>query len=514
MVRWKEELTREAIHPLMENFPSVADAIFELVDNAVDARRGRKITVDITASKEKDIIVVEDHGGGGMDAAGVAEWLRWGSGRKYSGDTIGMYHQGGKAAAGFLADSLKLYAKATGETDVWSLTDEDWRTRTDTKDWGEPEAVTDQRQLPASLRNHPVDDGFVRIEMRRLREHRYNLDTLVWRISNTYRWLLEDGDLKITVNTQEVQPLALPRSSAFDDVEIDAKLDGRRVRGWVGRLDRDAAVVKSGKRHIKGGIRCLLQGRLICEAEYFGHHAEGKGLLASLIGEVHVNHIRPLPNKTDFQRDSEAWGEVADYMHDFLKPIIAEFRRAGEVRRATKEERRNLASVCDELAETFRRVREKADWETKLDEWAGKHKAVAAPGGRARPEERNGHADPPSTSGQPRRPATEPPDDPVGKLMRLMSRMGGRDLRPPVVFDAFDPSVRTEWRSNGRSNELVINQNFCLYEQLDGSPGYLAETILLAVLAPTEGDPKTVDEYLGEVNNLLSVWAGIHEESE
>ena len=50
MMAWKEELSRDIARVLMEQYSSVADALFELVDNPIDfRRRGRvpEITVEI-----------------------------------------------------------------------------------------------------------------------------------------------------------------------------------------------------------------------------------------------------------------------------------------------------------------------------------------------------------------------------------------------------------------------------------------------------------------------------------
>jgi len=366
-MKWREEFTRDVARVLMEQYSSVADALFELVDNPIDFRRRRRvleITVDV--DKERDLIVVEDHGGAGMDADGIAQWLRWGdrSARQSKSTDIGRWRVGGKAACGYLADRLEMYAKAADKSDVWFLRDEGWASRSEAADWGDPEPLPRDVPLPRSLRSQPKDDGYVRIELSRLRPRVYNIEDLRWHLSNTYRRLLERGEIAIAVNDQRAEPLRLPRSSAFDDVPIDLRTaSGRRVLGWVGRLDRDAVVGPSARRRIQGGMRCLYQGRLVRDGEYFGHGGgDTKGSLASLIGEVEVGFVQPNIMKTDFDRSSREWAEVEAVMHEFLGPIVREFQKSTERRPATREERKCLSSVCDELAEAFRKLQENRSW--------------------------------------------------------------------------------------------------------------------------------------------------------
>lgn len=45
---WKEEGSRGLAHVAMEDFPTVADAIFEIADNPLDYRRGRPLVIEIT----------------------------------------------------------------------------------------------------------------------------------------------------------------------------------------------------------------------------------------------------------------------------------------------------------------------------------------------------------------------------------------------------------------------------------------------------------------------------------
>lgn len=523
MVRWQEQISRNLAQVAMDAFPTAAQALFELVDNPVDFRHGRKLDICVEVDKGRDTIVVEDHGGAGMDAAGIADWLNWGSGRARRPTDIGQYRQGGKAACGYLADSLVLWAKAAGSNEVWMIEDKDWRGRTEAKDWGEPQPMPSSVPLPRTLQGRPKSDGYVRMELSRLRPHRYDPADLHWSLSSTYRRLLEESAISIKLNGAIVGPLELPLSPAFEPVPIDFKTSsGRRVRGWVGRLDRDSVVGVSAKRRIPGGMRCLYQGRLIRDGEYFGHHGEGKGVLASLIGEVELGFVRPTPQKTDFHRDSPEWHEVEKAMHGLLAPVVAAFRKAADKRPATREARKTLGQVCQELSEAFQKLRDERTWpdgrasvglprsgDLPLDQ------PVVGVGGRQPPRPGRGRNHKPPTAERngrrPPRPRTEPPPDAVGHMLRLLSKVAGGDLKPPVIFDSIDRHVRSAWRWDNGSSKMVVNTDFCLFRELGPSPGYLAETIVLELAKPPEGEDRPLADYLSEVTNVLIAWSSVRQ---
>ena len=536
---WKEEFSRDIARVLMEQYSSVADALFELVDNPIDFRRGRRLEITVEVDKDRDLIVVEDHGGAGMDADGIAHWLRWGSGRKRRPTDISRWRVGGKAASGYLANRLVMYAKAAGGTDVWFFEDEGWSTRSEAADWGEPEPLPKDVPLPRSLVERPVEDGYVRIELSHLRQNFYNIEDLRWELSNTYRALLERGDVEISIGGQPVKPLHLPRSSRFNDVPIDLRtVSGHRVRGWVGRLDRDSVVGPSTRRRIQGGIRCLYQGRLVRAGEYFGHAGDAKGSLASLIGEVELRFVAPNLMKTDFNRGSPEWAEVHSVLKPFMAPIIREFQEAAEKRSYTREERKALRTVCEEVGEVFRRLQQDRSW-SGIDHRPGPAERgefpvdppVPGEGGRRRSKraQKNEREEKPNDGEarptKPRGPITEytlaaPEEDSVGKLIRLLDKVSGGTMNPPAILGSLDPSVRAGWRTDGQT-KLVVNTDFPLYEVFrqgqaadrkgQARAGYFAETVIMKLAEPAEGEQRALADYLAEVSNLTAAWARLRQ---
>ena len=268
-------------------------------------------------------------------------------------------------------------------------------------------------------------------------------------------------------------------------------------------------------------------GRLIRDGEYFGHAGDTKGSLASLIGEVELGFAQPNIMKTDFDRSSQEWGEVEAAMHGFLTPIVREFQKAGDKRGVTREERKALGAVCEELAETFRRLQENRLWTGSAaiqDEFAEKGNLPAEPpvpgySGRRKPgsksmqEKAGGNG-----SGEGKRPTGSAllanPEGAVGRMIRLLNKVSGGGLKPPAILDAFDPSMRSGWRTDGGESRLVVNTAFPLYQEFGAVAGYLAETVVMELAKPLEGEEKNVGDYLAEVNTITAAWARIRQRKE
>lgn len=321
-------------------------------------------------------------------------------------------------------------------------------------------------------------------------------------IGNTYRRLIEDRHLTIRLNGKVVEAQKLPMSSAFAQRSADVRLaSGRKVRVWVGRLERDA--LKDGVNRVQGGVRLLYQGRLIAEGEYFGNNLGGQGQLASLIGEADLNHVPPLSNKTGFKRSTPEWEEVDSALHDWLAPIITEFRRAAESQPITREERKKVAQLQRHLTEAFRHLR------TEPGSGPDRSDVDGDQGGRRPPRPKRHRAIGRHLSGthRPPTPRTEPPVDAVGVLERLARRLKRGNEAPPIELADLDPSVRSESLRNADTVVKVrINRQFPVYAELRGHEAYLAETALMELLKPGADERVPVGEFINDLNRALDAW--------
>lgn len=494
---------------LMHNFTSIADALEELVDNAIDFRLGQKLTVNIVADERQDLVIVESDGGRGMGAQEIGEWLNWGEGEQHDVTHIGMYHQGGKAACGFLARHVRLYGKKNDDDRVWLLEDEDWATRSEARDFGEPSPLHPD-EYPDTMRTLPLERGHVRIELAKLNRNkpwtRGTLEKLKCDLSSTYRCLLANGDVAITINGDAVPGLDLPlKSTATHPVKVKLP-GGRKVSGWAGRMNRNDRT-----RHVKSGLRLVYNGRLIKEGEWFGYNYEGKGALNTLIGELHMKGFTPNPNKTDFiDRSETVWDDLGQQVLDQLAPLISELRKSSEELRVTKAEKDRAREVADELETAMRSLREMP--ELPVSERGNGASGGAGEGGRRPPTPRPPRPTEPNPRGpskRPRQPRTPPSDDAVGRLVRLLDGVMGGTRVLPLRIRSWHSSERFAWTPEGDKRWLDINKSYPLYRALKGSKPYLAETATLALCQPQETDSMSASEYMEKVNVILLQWAQV-----
>ena len=117
---------RERIDPrltasLFANYRSATEAILELLDNAVDARIAGQ-PLDVELGVHPGTITLTAVGGAGMGPGQLErDYLRWGASSKRSGDRIGRYGQGGKAAIGHLGQRFAIVAGRAGDEQAFAF---------------------------------------------------------------------------------------------------------------------------------------------------------------------------------------------------------------------------------------------------------------------------------------------------------------------------------------------------------------------------------------------------------
>src|ERR1700686_1534941 len=191
---------RERIDPsittsLFANYRSSADAVMELVDNAIDSRlRGHPLEglIQVHSSFQ----VVDSRGGEGMGPAELERnYLRWGGSSKRGRKLLGQYGQGGKAAIGHLGNSFTVEASRPGDQAAWRFADPDYRDRSKLKTY----------ELKVVSKRVPAEQGYVRIRIDGL-DKRLDPRRLGTRLGDTYRPLILRAEVKMSVNGARVEP--------------------------------------------------------------------------------------------------------------------------------------------------------------------------------------------------------------------------------------------------------------------------------------------------------------------
>ncbi|MHB8507335.1 MAG: ATP-binding protein [Candidatus Dormibacteria bacterium] len=464
-------MIRERIDPgitasLFSNYRSSADAVMELVDNALDSRlAGQPMRIDLIV--HPTWIVVNAEGGEGMGPPELERnYLRWGGSSKRGRGLLGQYGQGGKAAIGHLGASFTVESSRPGDGRAWRFRDPEYRERTKLKTY---ELLEVAKRVPAEL-------GYVRIRIDDV-DRRLDPRRLGSRLAEAYRPLLESNALAISVNQKALTPPPLTLAERHD---FRVRTAGRIIGGWIGVIDTEHRA-----SDFVPGVRCYKLGRLISNGETFGHPSAAQVAgMAQMVGEVDLPPVPLTMNKSDFDRDSAEWVAVEARMHEVLAPLARRLARVGEAPPPVSAIRA-AARVRRLLGQALRLLHSSAMFEGE------------APGGRG-PEK--GAKDPlplieavrkkEEAAERQRQPASPPPP---GKG----SRRGFGD----IVVRALTPSVRSQTVVEDGSTVIVINSRYPLFVARGGDELYQLETAVREMCK--SGEFANVAEFEGRVNEIL-----------
>jgi hypothetical protein len=462
----RERIAPEITASLFANYRSSADAVMELIDNAVDSRiPGSVLSVEIVVHPQS--LVVSAEGGEGMGPRELERnYLRWGGSPKRGRQMLGQYGQGGKAAIGHLGQRFAVEASQPGDGVAWRFTDDNYRDRSRLKTY----------ELVEVTKRTPPEVGYVRIRIDGI-DKRIDSRRLAQRLGETYRPLLEQGLLKLVLDRAQIQPSPLPLT---ERQPFAVNTGGGRLRGWIGLADHELAPTGWIP-----GVRCYRLGRLIVDGEFFGHPGPATvPALVRLVGEVDVPQVELTMNKSDFARDSQQWIAVEMRMHKLLAPWVRKLELdlqapppVGAVKIA--EQVRRLLSQALRMSE-------------RSDLFAGF--ATARPASRQR---RTGEElpleQPPSAGKEPATPhvpraatGDTPPD----------RRTKGFGL---LAVRALDPKVRSMTVLEDGVRTVVINSRYPLFIQRHGDVWYQLETAAREIFK-AEG---SVAEYEKRVSEIV-----------
>jgi hypothetical protein len=483
-------VVRERIDPrltaaLFANYRTPVDAVLELVDNAVDSRvAGRPLAIDLAVHPGR--LVMEIVGGTGMSPAAIErDYLRWGASSKRMGDRIGRYGQGGKAAIGHLGSRFEIVASAAGDEVAYGFEDPAYRDRARLRTY---DLHPRKKSVAAGL-------GYVRIEIGEV-DRKLDPRRLAERLADTYRPMLEAGEVRMVVNRAPITPRPWTIDERHD---ISVRAAGRLIRGWWGLLPE---VPLPGAP--EAGVRLYHLGRLVGAPEWFGHPTPAAHpALNRLVGEVELPHVPVTMNKADVDRGSEVWVAVEARLHVVLAPAVRRLTRE-PASAVTPEAARTAEQVRRILAKALRLLEEGRLFESEVavggDEPGGQ---LALEGVRSRAEapaegtDQEAGVDPGASA------ATEP----APRLPRAGAAGGAGPTRrrgsAEVVVRRLDPRLRSALVEEDGIRRVVINSAYPLYEVRRGDLWYQLETALREVCVTIP--EATVPEFERRVNELMLV---------
>jgi hypothetical protein len=457
----RERIDPEITATLFANYRSSADALMELVDNALDSRLpGQPMKVDLAFHGVA--ITVMSEGGEGMGPKDLERrYLRWGKSIKKGRELLGQYGQGGKAAIGHLGRRFLVESSRPGNPVSWRFTDPNYRDRSRLKTY-------ELQEVPKRVQR---DLGYVRIRIDEV-DKRIDLKRLGQRLSDTYRLLLDRGDLQIIMNGASLKPRSLGEIVRKD---FRVRAAATIISGWVGTVDlakRTADFVP--------GLRCYRLGRLVKDGEFFGHAtpAQEPGM-AQLIGEVEIPRVPLTINKSDFDRDSAPWVAIERRLHRLLQPLA---------RKLSRQTESPPPPSALKVAQQVRRLLSQAlRWADRPELFLG-----SAPARASAPQPTNGerssraHAAPEAQPGAPEAPS-----------QAGARRRGFGD----IVIRPLGPAIRSQTVIEDGIKVVVLNSQHPLFRERRGDIWYQLETAASEICKSIEG--VTVAEYERRVNEIV-----------
>jgi hypothetical protein len=455
---------RERIDPaitasLFANYRSSADAVMELVDNAIDSRiKGSRL--EVLLQVHPSFLVIETRGGEGMGPVELERnYLRWGGSSKRGRKLLGQYGQGGKAAIGHLGASFTVEASRPGDDTGWRFADPDYRDRSKLKTY----------ELKVVPKRIAIEDGFVRIRIDGV-DRRLDPRRLSTRLGDAYRPLILGAELKMIINGAQVEPSPI---NFQEEHRFSARAAGTTIRGWYGTAEPEGR----GVDYVPG-LRCYKLGRLIASAEFFGHpNAVQVSGMARLVGEVDLAPVPLTMNKSDFARDSAEWVAVEKRMHALLAPIA---------RRLAQDE---LAPPPASALKTAEQVRRLLSQVLKLVEREEMFRGLAAARAHTTGPTRGNRQD-----------GVDPKTPPAPARLPAENEQKRRGFGH-VVVRPLDPSIRSQTVIEHEVTTVVINSRHPLFLKRGGDIWYQLETAAREVLKSLEG--ATVAEYERRVNEAV-----------
>ena len=454
----RERIDPEITATLFANYRSSADALMELVDNALDSRLPRQ-SMKVELAVHGDALTVMSEGGEGMGPKDLERrYLRWGKSFKRGRELLGQYGQGGKAAIGHLGHRFSVESSRPGNEVGWRFTDPNYRDRSRLKTY-------EVQEVPKRV---PDELGYVRIRIDEV-DRRIDLKRLSQRLADTYCLLIERGDLQIIVNGAVLKPRSLGEIARKD---FRVRAAGTIVSGWVGTVDP-----AKGTADFVPGLRCYRLGRLVKDGQFFGHPtpAQEPGM-TQLIGEVEIPRVALTINKSDFDRDSAPWVDIERRLHRLLTPLVRELSR--------QTESPPPPSAVKVAQQVQRLLSQALRWADRPELFLG-----TAPARTPRLPPTNGQRSLPAEERQTRVPQSASESSP--------RRRGFGD----IVIRPLGPAIRSQTVIEDAVKVVVINSQHPLFRERKGDIWYQLETAASEICKSIDG--VTLAEYERRVNEIV-----------
>jgi hypothetical protein len=307
---------------------SAPQAIAELVDNAIDARRdGSKLRVSIHI-EPGGIEVTDD--GVGMDREEIAKAMVLAYSRKR--EKLGEFGLGLKTACLSLGEAFEVRSspggrefRVTYDPDEWMKSGRAWRLRLE---------ESHGRRKPGTA-----------VKVRRLKVFYPRLPTLIrLDLQRRFSPFLRSGEVDIRVNGRacEVEEIRLlPGTRKPFSLRTRS---GAAIQGWTGLLAEGST---------KGyyGFHTYRRNRMITTFDKLAIGEDPR--ISRIIGEIHLDHLPVTHNKREFVRESREYREAVALLAQEFRALVREAKRQASLDTVTPTVEREVRSWERKIAQAF-----------------------------------------------------------------------------------------------------------------------------------------------------------------
>lgn len=274
---------------------SLTEALAELVDNSLDARKPEELLTVAISQKDDEIIIADN--ASGMDKAEAANSIRLGFSKKQN--QLGKFGLGLKTACASLGKTFTIITnKDNSEKYLLTYDEEDWLKN---GSW---------ERFPLFILEK-ADPSGTQIKIQNLI---VKPDEVAWQkvkeeFAKRFSPFLQAGELKLLINHKECLPQQHQLTEEGKKEFSLALPSGNKILGWFGFKLMDHSDYF--------GFNTFRRNRLITSYDKFALTRDQKS--KQIVGELHMDHVPVTHHKRDWIRESEEFGEVKKALIELIR---------------------------------------------------------------------------------------------------------------------------------------------------------------------------------------------------
>ncbi len=313
---------------------SVAQAVAELIDNAIDANsEGNKLSIEILI--KKDIIEIKDDAVG-MNKMELTKAFSLAHSNKK--DKLGEFGLGLKTSCQSLGSEFSILTTKKGEKNYYLI---DY----DEEDWLKNESHSWSNYPIKILPKKDKDEHGTTITIKKLKVKIENVVEKVKKdIGTRFAPFLKRKEVEIKLNNSLTKSF-MPELIDGTKKEFEISVKGNKIYGWYG-------LMKESSQKGFYGFNIFRRGRMItCYDKIgIGEHAT----VARITGEINLNHVPVTHNKREFINDSEEYIDAEEVLSKEFKEIVKEARKKAKDDKVTSNVKQEVDIWKNKMIEALK----------------------------------------------------------------------------------------------------------------------------------------------------------------